>query len=136
MAPASPAIFSADGSGTGQGTIYVANSDFTQTLADAGHPAKAGDYVVIYCTGLGEVTPGVAAGAAAPLDHVTATVNPVTVTIGGVPAPVAFAGLAPGFAGLYQVNAIVPQGVAPGSGVIVTLAESGQVSPPVTMAVR
>jgi uncharacterized protein (TIGR03437 family) len=40
-------------------------------------------------------------------------IDPVTVTIGGVNAPVFFAGLIPGFTGLYQVNATVPTGIAP-----------------------
>ena len=136
MAAASPGVFSADGSGKGQGDIYVAHADFTQTLADAQHPAAAGDYIVIYCTGLGEVTPPLTAGTSAPLDHLTSTVNPVTVSIGGVAAQVQFAGLTPGFAGLYQVNAIVPQGVTPGAAVVVSIAEAGQLSPPVTMAVQ
>jgi adhesin/invasin len=136
MAAASPGIFSTDGSGKGQGHIYIGHSDFTQTLADSRNPATAGDFIVIYCSGLGEVAPPVAAGAPAPLDHLTSTVNPVTVAIGGVDAPVQFAGLSPGFAGLYQVNAMVPQGVAPGATVVVSLTEMGQTSSPVTMAVK
>jgi len=136
MAAASPGIFTTDGSGKGQGDIFVAHSDFTQTLADAQHPATAGDFIVIYCSGLGEVAPLVPTGSPAPLDHLTSTVNPVTVTIGGVNAPVQFAGLTPGFAGLYQVNAMVPQGVAPGASVIISIAEMGQFSSPVTMAVH
>ena len=62
--------------------------------------------------------------------------SPVTVTIGGQPATVQFAGLSPGFAGLYQINAVVPAGVTPGNAVAVVLQTAGQVSPPVTMAVR
>jgi adhesin/invasin len=136
MAAAAPGVFTTDGSGKGQGHIYVAHTDFTQTLADAGHPATAGDYIVIYCTGLGEVTPSVAVGTPAPFDHLTSTVNPVTVTIGGVAAEVQFAGLTPGFAGLYQVNAMVPDGVPPGAAVVLSIAEAGQLSSLVTMAVR
>jgi len=58
------------------------------------------------------------------------------VTIGGVPAHVAFAGLTPGFTGLYQVNARVPAGVTPGDTVELVLAVAGQLSPAVTLAVR
>src|SRR5450432_2628672 len=57
IAAASPGVFTNTGSGKGQGDIFVAHSDFTQVLADAAHPATAGDVVVIYCTGLGEVKP-------------------------------------------------------------------------------
>ncbi len=136
IAAASPGIFTLDGSGKGQGDVFVAHSDFTQTLSDAGHPATAGDFVVIYCTGLGEVTPTLTAGMPAPLDRLSPTVNPVTVSIGGVKAAVQFAGLTPGFAGLYQVNVIVPAGVTPGASVVVSISEAGQLSSPVTMAVR
>ena len=62
--------------------------------------------------------------------------NPVTLTIGGVNAQVQFAGLAPFFTGLYQVNAVVPNGVQPGNAVPVVLNVAGQSSTPVTMAVQ
>jgi uncharacterized protein (TIGR03437 family) len=48
------------------------------------------------------------------------------VTVGGVPATVVFGGLTPGYVGLYQVNAIMPAGVAPGSQVPVTISVSGK----------
>jgi adhesin/invasin len=60
----------------------------------------------------------------------------VSVTIGGVPAQVLFAGLTPGFAGLYQVNALVPAGVTPGSQVSIVITAAGQQSKTVTIAVR
>ena len=49
---------------------------------------------------------------------------------------VAFSGLAPGFVGLYQIDAIVPGGVTPGSQVTVVVSIAGETSPPVTIAVR
>ena len=61
---------------------------------------------------------------------------PVTVSIGGQPAVVQFAGLAPGFVGLYQVNAAVPSGVTPGDSVPLTLTVAGQTGPPAGLAVR
>ncbi len=54
----------------------------------------------------------------------------MTVTIGGVEAPVAYQGLAPGFVGLYQVNAVLPSTVAPGDAVLVEIRQNGIVSNP------
>jgi uncharacterized protein (TIGR03437 family) len=131
VAPAQPGIFTLQQNGSGQGTIV--NTDYV--IVDSHAPAKAGDTVLIFCTGLGAVTTPVAEGTAAPTDQLVRTVDTVTVTIGGVPAQVAFAGLAPGFIGLYQINAIVPT-TPSGDGVPVIISVSGQSSPPVTMAVR
>ena len=57
-------------------------------------------------------------------------------TIGGKSAQVAFSGLTPGYAGLYQINAVVPAGITTGDAVPVVLSVEGQTSPPVTIAVR
>jgi uncharacterized protein (TIGR03437 family) len=80
------------------------------------------------------VNPPAPLGAAA--SGPTPTVQPVTATIGGQSATVNYAGLTPGFPGLYQVNAVVPNGIAPGSQVPVILMTAGQTSPVVTIAVR
>jgi uncharacterized protein (TIGR03437 family) len=82
------------------------------------------------------VNPPVPAQLAAPLPTLSRTTNPVTVTVGGVSAAVPFAGLAPGFVGLYQVNATVPTGVAPGASVPVVLSVAGAASVPVTVAIQ
>ena len=91
---------------------------------------------MLYASGLGDVSPAVAAGSAAPSSPLSRTVLPVDLIIGGVRAEVAFAGLAPGFAGLYQVNAVVPSPVTPGDAVPVTIGVAGVSSPAVSMAVR
>jgi uncharacterized protein (TIGR03437 family) len=58
-------------------------------------------------------------------------------TIGGVPAGVQFAGSAPGFAGLIQINAQVPTSVAPGNYVSVAITIGGRNSQPgITIAVN
>jgi len=132
VAAAQPGIFAVNQQGTGQGIIL--NADQTH-LTQAGTPAKRGDIVVMYCSGLGQVTPAVADGAPAPIPAAT-TVNPVTVQIGGANAQVQFSGLTPGFAGLYQINAVVPQGSATGNAVPVTVTVAGQTSNVVTMAIQ
>jgi len=133
VAAAQPAVFTVDRSGKGPGIIDGFRSD--RTPVEAGKAVSAGDIIVIYCSGLGAVDPAVPAGSAAPLDRLSSTVNPVSVTIGGLSAPVDFAGLAPGFTGLYQVNAKVPAGVAAGNAPVI-LTVAGQSSTPVTLPVQ
>ena len=77
---------------------------------------------MIYCGGLGTVSPAVTAGNPAPYSPLSSVPVLVTVTIGGVTTNSFFAGLSPGFAGLYQINATVPSGIAPGNQVPVTIA--------------
>jgi uncharacterized protein (TIGR03437 family) len=145
VAAAQAAIFTQDGSGQGPGMVVDTQPDGTQFLVTADNPASAGDSLVIYCAGLGPVDPPVTAGDVAPDSPGSQTTNAVTVTIGGVPAAVQFAGLAPfalvgpdslDFAGLYQVIVTVPDGLtpAPDNPLIVTVA--GQDSPPVTVATQ
>jgi len=131
-----PAVFSTDQSGKGQGHIYIVGSDGAQTLAAPASPATTGDVLTVYCAGLGEVQPPLLAGVAAPSGQLENTVNPVTATIGGVAADILFAGLTPGFTGLYQINMTVPGGVRPGGAVPLLLHVAGIASQPVSMAIR
>jgi uncharacterized protein (TIGR03437 family) len=134
VAAAQPGIYTQDLSGTGPGII----TDFTTGNQEitASNPAHVGDTLVIYCNGLGAVSPAVPTGTPAPTDGtLTQTVNAVTVTIGGVSEAAEFAGLAPGYPDLYQVNAVVPAGVQPGNSVPVVLTVAGQSSPAVVTIV-
>ena len=63
------------------------------------------------------------------------TVAHVEVYIAGTPAMVTYAGLAPGFAGLYQVNAQIPQGTPAGDQTL-QITAGGVASNTVTLAVR
>ncbi len=135
LATFAPAIFSMNAQGTGQGAILDALS---YVLVDSTHPAKAGStYISIYCTGLGPVTNQPATGAAALSSPLSWTATTPTVTIGGMPATgLEFYGLAPGYAGLYQVNAQVPAASAKGNAVPVTISIGGVTSNTVTIAVQ
>jgi uncharacterized protein (TIGR03437 family) len=133
VATTQPAIFTTAQNGIGQGAITNA---VTNELADRSKPVRAGEFISIYCTGLGLVTPAAEAGAAAPTTVLSRTLKPVSVTIGGRSAEVSFAGLAPGFVGLYQVNAVIPSGVTASDEVPVVIETDGQTSPPATIAVR
>jgi uncharacterized protein (TIGR03437 family) len=140
LAEFSPGIYTATGTGAGQGAILI---NGTATLAApptgqfAGQPAKRGtDFIDIFATGLGPVTNQPASGAPAPSVPLAWTTANVTVTIGGAPATVSFAGLAPGWVGLYQVNVQVPANAPVGDAVPVSLSVGGAASNQVTMAVE
>ena len=134
---ARPAILATAGNGAGQGHIYKATAQGAQVLADQNSPASAGDVLVLYCVGLGPVTPTVNAGDAAPSSPLAAVAAQVTVTIGGQTAQPFFAGLTPGFAGLYQINVTMPAGVAAGTQVPVVVSVGAKSSAgAINMAVK
>jgi uncharacterized protein (TIGR03437 family) len=116
LVPFAPGIFTTNMTGTGQGAILIAG---TAQLASAGTPATRGSYVSIFCTGLGAVTNQPATGSAALATPLSLTNATPTVNIGGVAATVGYSGLAPGFVGLYQVNAQVPASLSPGAVTVV-----------------
>ena len=89
---------------------------------------RAGSVWTIYCTGLGEVTPGVPTGAAAPREPLSVTQITPEVTIGGERAAVEFSGLAPLQVGLYQINTVIQRDVA--GPIQVVLTADGRASEP------
>jgi len=132
LAPFSPAIFTRNAQGTGQGMIL----DLSYQVVDASNPVAAGGYIQIFCTGLGAVSNQPPTGSSAPLAPLSWTAATVTATIGGAPANVTFSGLAPGYVGLYQVNAQVPAGLAANGTAPVVLSVGGAVSNTATIAVQ
>jgi len=97
--------------GIGLGSITHLNG----SLVTAANPAQIGESVVLYASGLGAVTPSIADGSPGPTGPLSYTASPIGVTIGGVPVTdIEFAGLAPYFFGLYQINFAIPAGVLPG----------------------
>ncbi|MCX6616621.1 MAG: pre-peptidase C-terminal domain-containing protein [Acidobacteria bacterium] len=141
LADAQPGIFSLNSAGTGQGAIQVSNTPIYaapqgSVPGSQARPADRGEYITIYCTGLGATDPPVASGMAAPSSPLATVKTAVTVSIGGIQVPAAFAGLSPGFVGLYQVNIQVPSGVQPGDAVPLVMTQAGVNSNTVTVAVR
>lgn len=88
----------------------------------SGAPVHANDVVVIYVIGLGPTSPTVPSGTASPSsplanaaatqvcfgEHAAVTKPPVCVSA-------QFAGLSPGFVGLYQINVAIPSGLPTGN---------------------
>ncbi len=128
-----PGIFTILSTGIGQGAILNENS----SINSAANPAAPGTVVQIFATGLGATSPSVATGqpgaSASPFNVTVAT---PTVRIGGFSADVTFSAVAPGFVGLYQVNARVPLGTALGDAVPLQIQIGGRTSNLVTLAVR
>ena len=85
------------------------------TLILDSSPAVPGEYVVIYTSGMGATDIPVPSGTASPSNPVARVATPPILTLGGVNVPVAFAGLTPGFAGLYQVNFQLPTDIKTGN---------------------
>jgi uncharacterized protein (TIGR03437 family) len=124
LAAASPGLFQLD------------TTNAVATLADGSvitpsEPARPGEIVVLYATGLGQTIPPVIYGnlptQAAPLSQM----GDFTVLLDGTPVDpraIAYAGVAPGFAGLYQINVTLPDSTASNPEIRIGLADS--LSPP------
>lgn len=120
---AMPAIFTLDGSGAGPAAAINASNN---GVVSSNNPLHAGDYVELYATGLGATT------SQSGLDY--ANQQP-TVTIGGQNCPVSYAGRAPGYMGLDQINCIVPSGLGANTAAPVVVTSGIRSSNVATLAV-
>jgi uncharacterized protein (TIGR03437 family) len=114
-AEASPGIFSTDGTGKGQGVVLVAG---TAMIAGPSGPrsrqAHPGEYIEIFATGLGPRHLPRGRRGGAPLTTLIQAALPVSLTIGGKKLEPTFAGYAPGYDGLWQINVQLPTDIATG----------------------
>lgn len=118
-----PGIFTADSSGLDLVAAFNAEDG---SVNGPDHQAAPGSVVSFYMTGLGQTSPPLSDGAVA--TGIANATLPVTVTIGGQPAQVLYAGAAPGIvAGVFQINAAVPSGL-PNGGDLPLTAQVGGVS--------
>ena len=125
VVPVAPGIFvlSTNSDGSFSGAVVNQNGAVNAALS----PAKRGETVVVYATGLGSV-----AGGNAP----NRTLASVAGVLAGAELPVAFAGLTPGFIGLYQVNVPIPAATPPGLNLPFLLRQGGQDSNSVAVALQ
>jgi uncharacterized protein (TIGR03437 family) len=121
---AAPAIFTQDSSGTGPASALKASD---QSLVTAGNPLHAGDTVELYATGLGLTSPS---------NGLDVAVQQPTLTVGGVACPVVFAGAAPKYTGLDQINCTIPAGLASSATAPVVIASGDRTSNTATLAVE
>jgi uncharacterized protein (TIGR03437 family) len=111
------------------------------SVPDGVHPARVGDTLIIWAIGLGPTNPAVGTNAPAPgAEPLARLVTMPTVEFGSgifgtLMVTPDYAGLSPGSVGLYQVNAVVPQGVPSGQ-VNLTLLFPDSVSNTVQVALR
>jgi uncharacterized protein (TIGR03437 family) len=141
VVPALPGIFTTNEGGTGQ--AIATDSTDGAIAAAAGsipgvttHPVSISQEMttqqhalVIWCTGLGAVTPPIADGANSYAADGTLTVRHTTlmptVTVGGVEAQVLFSGLAPAYVGEYQVDVFLAADTPTGNAVPVQISING-----------
>jgi uncharacterized protein (TIGR03437 family) len=103
----------------------ITNQNFN--LVGPSNPLPRGQSLVIFATGLGAVTQS---------GQLSRTSAPVTVLLNGNELPTSFAGLAPGFIGLYQVNVTIPASTPPGLNIPLTLKVGGAQSNSVVVAIQ
>lgn len=142
LSPTAPGLFAINQAGTGQGAILNPDASFVAPVGSIpganARPTRRNEVIIVFASGLGRVTPvlpsGVAAGASG--TTIPRLVSPPQVRIGGQSAAVEFAGLAPGFVGLYQVNVRIPNSAPLGDSVPVQVTTfEGQTSNTVTIAI-
>jgi uncharacterized protein (TIGR03437 family) len=115
-----PGIYTIDSTfgGVGPGGLgFAAAEHGDYSVVSKTSPAQPGETIALYVTGLGNVYPPNPDGAAGPANPASIPTNTFALDINGttVPTPLPFIGLAPGLAGLYQINFQIPSGLASGT---------------------
>ncbi|HUS08607.1 MAG TPA: SBBP repeat-containing protein [Bryobacteraceae bacterium] len=129
IAPAAPGIFTRNQAGTGE--AIVVHQDGV-TVVTPQNPAKRNEVVVIYATGLGVLNPALGTGVPAGANMAQAQ---MTIAFGAANGIIEYAGAAPGFVGLNQINARIPAGAPIASDVPISISVGGRTGNPVTVAI-
>jgi uncharacterized protein (TIGR03437 family) len=128
LASANPGLFTLPGGAEGIFQDFPGFRLISKMLPGARAGISPGERLIIYATGLGAVDPTVPSGQPAGGNPPSTVTGDVALTIGGRNAVVEFAGLTAGLVSLYQVNAIVPDGLPSGDAEVI-LTVNGVSSP-------
>lgn len=104
LASTAPALFQFD-------QRYIIATSAAGSLITPAVSAQPGDVVVLYATGLGQTVPPVGYGETPSSPAPLAMLADFQVLLDGYPidpSGIAYAGIAPGFSGLYQINVTLP----------------------------
>ena len=105
---------------TPTGPAVVHSSDFS--VVTAAKPAKAGEILSLFATGLGPVRANVDPGKPFPTSPLAGVSSPVEVTVNGKSAEILGAVGYPGSVDSYQVNFRIPAGLSSGTATLQVLA--------------
>jgi uncharacterized protein (TIGR03437 family) len=99
-------------------------------------PLQRGQFISLFGVGAGAVNPSLQTGQLAPASPPSMVEAVVQVEIGGKAAPVTFAGMAPGFAGLLQINVQAPLDAPTGDAVPLLVRVAGAAAPISSLSIR
>jgi uncharacterized protein (TIGR03437 family) len=111
------------------GLGYAAALHPNESVISESSPAQIGETVAVYLAGMGVVSLPVSDGVAAPSDPLSiTTATPLVFLLDTAghyvqATPLTYSGLAPGFAGLYQINFAVPSGLVSGNALLETIGQ-------------
>lgn len=127
-----PGLYTVSPFGDGQATAVNLDGSTNSMLK----PVPKGGVITAYASGLGAVNPALTAGAVPPVNPLSLVTGSIEAYIGGMPAPILFAGAAPNFPGLYQLNIQVPTIVPSGNAEILIYVNGKSSQKSATVAIQ
>lgn len=129
IAPAAPGFFTKNQAGTGEAVVVHQDG---VSIVSPQNPARRNEIVIFYLTGLGALNPALGTGVPAGANVAT---QQVSMAFGAASATIEYAGAAPGFIGLNQINVRVPVTAPLGNEVPVSISIGGRQGNAVNLAV-
>jgi uncharacterized protein (TIGR03437 family) len=133
IAETSPGVFGYPRTATDYDPVIV---HLDAQLVTPSNPAKAGEFLLVFLTGVGELMGSPQTGNVAQLNPLPAALAPTTVTLGGAPVQTLFMGHTPGFIGLGQLNIKLPDTLPAGNKLPLRIRVGNGTAPDVFLAVQ